>query len=144
MKKVVLGTLILFGLFGELGHAQEEIVERAQNEAELKKMTDEMNTSCESSVTVTIDWDSFAESEWREYSVSGFCGAPVERLSEFCSAERGNSKAYIQKNVKRITCSYGGEGKRALVIKNGKINNIVDFTASNLDDFIHAALVKKL
>ena len=69
---------------------------------------------------------------------------PMRPLPEFCSAERGNSKAYIQKNVKRITCSYGGEGKRALVIKNGKINNIVDFTASNLDDFIHAALVKKL
>ena len=144
MKKIVLSFLIFFGLFGELGYAQEEIVERAQNEAELKKMTDEMNTSCQSSITVMIDWDSFAESEWREYSVYSFCGAPVESLSEFCSAENGNSKAYIQKSVNKITCSYGGEGERALFFKDGAINNIVDFKASNLDDFIHAALLKKL
>jgi hypothetical protein len=144
MKRVVLEILILFCLFGELGHAQEEIVERAQNEAELKKMANEMNASCESSIAVRINWDSFAKSEWRDYSVYSFCGAPLESLLEFCSAENGNSKAYIQKNVTRIICSYGGEGKRALVIKNGTINNIVDFEASNLDKFIHAALVKNL
>ena len=144
MKKLIIGIFILSSLFGALGYAEDEIVERAQNEANLKKMNDEMNASCESSISVTINWDSFAKADWRDYSVSSYCGAPVETLMDFCAAKKGASKAYIKEKVKSITCLYGGEGKRALNIKSGEISNVVDFKASNLNDFVRATLVEKL
>ena len=106
-------------MFGALAYAEDEMVERAKNEADMKKIGDEMNVVCESSIRVTIDWDSFAKSDWRDYSVSSYCGAPVETLAEFCAAKKGASKAHIREKIKSITCSYGGEGKRALNIESG-------------------------
>ena len=49
MKKILLGSLVLYGLFGVTGYAADEMVERAQNEAELKRLSDEMNTACNAS-----------------------------------------------------------------------------------------------
>ena len=144
MKKLITGILILSSMFGALAYAEDEMVERAKNEADMKKIGDEMNVACESSIRVTIDWDSFAKSDWRDYSVSSYCGAPVETLAEFCAAKKGASKAHIREKIKSITCSYGGEGKRALNIERGDISNIVDFKAYNLNDFVHAALIEKL
>ncbi len=145
MKKLLFGLLLLFGtslVFA--AESEDQTVTRAKYDAKMTMLTKEMNAACGTSIKATVDWDSFNESKWQDYSIPSFCGAPLEALAEFCSAEKGNSKAYIQKQVKSVTCLYGGDGKRDLQIDNGAIKNIVDFKASNLDTFIHAAMIKKL
>ena len=65
-------------------------------------------------------------------------------LASFCAEGKGAGRTYIQNKVKTITCSYGGEGQRALEIHSGDINLVVDFKAYNLDEFVRAGLVEKL
>jgi hypothetical protein len=146
MKNLFLGIIPLFLLLGAsiviAAGAEDAMVTRARNDAEIKKLAAQMNTACGTSIDAKVEWDSFTGSDWENYSVSSFCGAPLKTMSDFCSAAKGNSKAYIKKNLKEVTCSYGGEGKRAIRVENGAIENIVDFTSSNLDEFVHAALLK--
>lgn len=145
MKKLFLGIFLLLGVSVAFAAGGEDpMVTKAKNEVEMKKMVAEMNTACGTAIEARIDWDSFSGSDWQGYSVASFCGAPMKTLTDFCSAEKGNSKKYIGANVKAVTCSYGGEGKRAIQVDNGAIDNIVDFTAPNLDEFVHAALLKNL
>ncbi len=145
MKHIIFGLLFLLGtsLVGA-AEGEDETVTRAKYEVEIKRLTTKMNATCGTSIETAIDWDSFNGSKWREYSIPSFCGSPLEALADFCSAEKGNSRAYIQKQIKSVTCRYGGEGKRDLQIDKGAIKNIVDFEASNLDKFIHAAMIKNL
>ena len=145
VKKFIFGLIVFLGtVFVCAAENEDETVARAKYDVEIKKLAAEMNSSCGTSIEAKIDWDSFSGSEWNDYSVPSFCGEPLEELTDFCSAEKGNSKAYIRKRVKSVTCLYGGEGKRELQIDNGDIKNIVDFKASNLKKFIHAALIKDL
>ncbi len=144
MKNSVIGIFVLYSMFSASCFAAEELVERAQTEADLQQVSREMNAACGTSVSVKIDWDSFAKSEWRDYSISSFCGAPAQTLADFCAAGEGAVKAYVRETIKRITCAYGGEGRRELLIDNGEIRNVVDFKAYNLNDFVRAALVEKL
>ncbi len=119
------------------------MVARAVADSEINKMAAQMNAACGASIGVKIDWDSFGQSDdWKQYSMPSFCGAPLDTLKGFCQKE--NAKAYIQKNVKTVTCYYGGQGKRALQVEKGAIKNTVDFEAPNLDQFLHAALLKEL
>lgn len=146
MKKFFLGIVMLFAVCVAItANAEDEMVARAKSDAEIKRMAAEMNAACGASIGVSIDWDSFANSgDWQEYSIPSFCGAPLEALMDFCGAEKGNSKAYIQKKVGSVTCYYGGEGRRAIQVDDGAIKNAVDFKAANLDEFIHAGLLKDL
>lgn len=144
MKKLLIGTLIFLSATGVFAGSEDESVTRAKYDVEIKNLTAEMNASCGFAIEAKIDWESFAGSDWQNYDIASFCGAPVKALSNFCSAGKGNSKAYIIKNIKSISCSYGGENQRALLIEDGMIRNIVDFKAPNLDDFIRAAMIEKM
>jgi len=146
MNKNIFGIVVFFGVcVAFCANAEDEMVARAKSDAEMKTMAAEMNVACGSAIEVSIDWDGFAKSgDWQEYSIPSYCGAPLEALMDFCSAEKGNSKAYIKKKVRNVTCYYGGEGKRGIQVGDGTIKNIVDFKAVNLGDFTRAALLKDL
>lgn len=146
MKKMIFGLLICFISVNLVFAAQNEDDEvlRAKNNVKIKKMVADMNTACGTDIEMTIDWDSFEGANWQRYSISSYSGAPLKALNDFCSAEKGNSKAYIQKHVKSITCQYGGEGKSDIKIKKGQIKYIIDFKTKNVNTVTRAALLKGL
>ena len=145
MNKMHFGSGVLLSLCVIFSaNAEDEMVTRARSDAEMKTMAAEMNAACGTAVQVSIDWDSFAKSDWQDYSIPSYCGSPLETLTDFCRAEKGNSKAFIQKKVKEVACYYGGEGLRDLQVSDGTIKSIVDFQAPNLADFTRAALLKRL
>lgn len=144
MKKAIVTVLILLGATIAFAEKEDESIQRARYDLEMKKMTNELNKTCGSSIEVEIDWKSFAASDWQKYSMPSFCGETVKALTTYCKSEKGNKKDYIKKNVKSITCVYGGEGKRALTVKNGKIKTAIDFKSANLRKFVNAQLLKNL
>jgi hypothetical protein len=144
MKKLLMGTLIFLSAAGVFAGSEDESVTRAKYDVEMKNLIAEMNASCGFAIEAKIDWDSFTGSDWQNYDIASFCGAPVKALSNFCNAEKGNGKAYIRKTIRSVTCSYGGDNQRALLVEDGMIKNIVDFKAPNLEDFIRAAMIEKL
>ena len=146
MKKSLFIALVLLPVVASLALAagKDESVLRAETEVKLKQLAVETNTACGSAIAATIDWQSFSSSDWQGYSMASYCGAPLEVLADFCRQEKGNSKAYIKKQIKFVSCVYGGEGQRALIVKNGAITQHVDFKGANLEDFVRAALLKDM
>jgi len=134
---------ILMGLFVIApAVAEDEQVIKARTQVELTKKITKLNTNCHSQITFTLDWESFSKVDWQGYSLQSFCGTPIVGLGKLCIGKQ--TQTYVQKNIKSITCRFGGEGNRALKIENGVMMYSVDFKAPNSNQFSRAALMKNL
>ncbi len=146
MQKTLYIILAVLLLITHLAVAaeQDETVLRAKTESKLKQLAAKTNEVCGSSIAATVDWQSFASASWQRYSMASYCGAPLEVLADFCAQKKGYSKAYINKQVKSVTCAYGGKGKQDVKVEKGAITQQIDFDGANLKDFVRAALLKNM
>lgn len=126
--------------------AEEESpkVRRARYETDLEKLAEAADAVCGTKLAVEIDWTSFDEdARWSGYSVSSFCGAPLEELARFCAGPR--AKAYVAKNVERFACRAGKSKEDWRLEKKGKVLVwTVPMEASNNDQKARAELLEKL
>ncbi|MEL6195852.1 MAG: hypothetical protein AAFZ38_09465 [Myxococcota bacterium] len=122
--------------------AEDFSVTKARAEAELKEKAGEVATACGAKVQTKVDWSKLTESVASNYSISSYCGNPLDALVDLCAGAA--SKAYIKKKVKKLTCTFGGVGKRALNVKGGAMTFVLDFDAGNNEEFAKKELIKKL
>ncbi len=148
-RALALGVLVLTALVSAEpapARADEESpkVRRARYETELEKSGEAADAVCGTKLTVDIDWTSFdADERWSGYSISSFCGAPLDMLARLCAGPR--AKAYVAKNVERFTCRAGKSKEEWRIEKKGKILTwSVPMDASNNDQKAHAELLEKL
>lgn len=140
LQRVFLGSFaVVF-----LGAAADDFeVTKAKTEAALVETAVDLKEACGTDVDVSVDWRSFSPKKIGNHSVSSYCGAPLEALTSLCKGGEAAQK-YIRSHVKKYTCSYGGEGKRALKTKRGQVYYSVDFEAGNDDAFVRKQLILNL
>ncbi len=117
---------------------------RAEQLESFKEDVDATNTACGTSLTADIQFAGFskAEPEHNAHSVSGFCAAPLTALRTLCAD--ATAKEAIQKDIKKLDCSFGGAGKRAISLKGGTLVYVVDWEAANSDDYVKDFIEKSL
>jgi hypothetical protein len=104
-------------------------------EAMVAQTVKKFNTSCGTSVSVTVDWDSMKGTTPDQYSTYTYCAAPIQTLISFC-AYSGDNKKMVQNKIKSLKCSYAGEGNRSLRAVDGALIWKFDWASGNDNDFI--------
>lgn len=99
-----------------------------------------MNDACGTSVTATIDWKSVSDEVIKRYSVSSYCGNPLEALQKLCESAVG--KKIIQAKVKKFSCQFGSELK--LDVKAGAVSFTTQQDAANQEEFATQYFEKNL
>jgi hypothetical protein len=143
MKTLFVVTLALAPL-GALAQEESDKVRKARSENELEKTAESTDAACGTKLAVAIDWASFdADPEWKARSVSGYCGAPLDKLRHLC--EGAASKAYVAKTVKRLECrAVKAKEQWALVVKGAVVEWLVPPSAVNAEDFAKRSFLKNL
>jgi hypothetical protein len=90
-----------------------------------------MNAACGTSVTATIDWKSISDEVLKRYSISSYCGNPLEALQKLCESPVG--KKVIQAKVKKFSCQFGPELK--LDVNAGAVSFTTQQDAANQEEF---------
>ena len=105
------------------GFDNEKIRESAQRTA----------AACGIPLQASIDWKTFRSADLEKYSASSYCDWPLFKL--YWSCQKPEKKAAAAQKIKRVVCRFGGPGKRALSIRDGTMEYVVDWTSGNDDDF---------
>jgi len=99
-----------------------------------------MNDACGTSVTATIDWKSISDEVIKTYSISSYCGNPLEALQKLCDSPAG--KKAIQAKVKKYSCQFGSALK--LDVKAGQVSFTTQQDAANQEEFATQYFEKNL
>lgn len=99
-----------------------------------------MNEACGTKVTATIDWKSVTDDLIKRYSISSYCGNPLEALKELCGTPVG--KRVISAKVKSFTCQFGSELK--LDVKAGAVSFTTQQDAPNQEEYATQFFEKNL
>jgi hypothetical protein len=140
--------VVSVGLVGSAARAEEKMSikekqARTAAEAELKTEVDRANTACGTTLTETINWASFKGTDPAKYSISGYCGNVMAGVRKVCEGSPEGKEA-VKKNLKKVDCALGGEGKRSAAVKDGTLSFKVDWNAGSDDDFVKAYLENNL
>ncbi|MEM6730330.1 MAG: hypothetical protein AAF658_02170 [Myxococcota bacterium] len=127
---------------GSLRAEEDFTVTKARTESELGKTSKEVSTACGAAVKSSVDWTTMTESVVEGYSVSSYCGNPLEALVDLCKGAA--AKKFIKKKVKALVCTFGGKDKRDLTVEGGTITFTVDFDSGNNEEYARRELIKKL
>jgi hypothetical protein len=105
----------------------------------------DLNDTCESKITVAIDWKSFAGVDLNDHSVAGFCQPPLQTLTSICD-NSATKKKKIQSQLKSISCVYAGKAAakdqakepeiKDAGIKAGKLVWRFNWNAANVNDYM--------
>jgi hypothetical protein len=90
-----------------------------------------MNAACGTQVTATIDWKSVSDDIIKKYSISSYCGNPLEALRNLCGSPVG--KRVISAKVKKFSCQFGPELK--LEVNAGAVNFTTQQDAANQEEY---------
>jgi hypothetical protein len=99
-----------------------------------------MNAACGTNVTATIDWKSVTDDIIKRYSISSYCGNPLEALQKLCGSNVG--KRVISAKVKSFSCRFGPELK--LEVKDGAVSFTTQQDAANQDEYAMQFFEKNL
>lgn len=136
---VLTASIVAPAVAGELG--KKDV---SRHEQQLEAQAIDTNEACGSRIQTAIDWKSFEKHpDAGRFSISSFCAAPLKALEELCEGER--SRAYIQRNVRKMTCSSGAAGGGWQMRTRGKhVHWVVDFDAGNGQSQARAHLLREL
>ncbi|MBN1206460.1 MAG: hypothetical protein JXB05_16350 [Myxococcaceae bacterium] len=81
----------------------------ASGDQGLAETAKELNETCGTKVTASIDWKSVSDDVLKKYSISSYCGNPLVALRRLCDTP--GAKRIIQNKVKTLTCQFGAELK---------------------------------
>jgi hypothetical protein len=90
-----------------------------------------MNQACGTQVAATIDWKSVTDDVIKKYSVSSYCGGPLESLRALCGSPVG--KRVISAKVKKFSCQFGPELK--LELNGDAVRFTTQQDASNQEEY---------
>jgi hypothetical protein len=99
----------------------KEKTERAREDEIFQAEIKELNTSCDTKIKGTWDWDSFAGKLQHGGShVASNCGVEVDMIANMCKSDKtGEVKPAIKKGIAEVRCK-GGGGKDGSVELKGK------------------------
>lgn len=127
------------GTLAKLSAFNRQERESGQKEG-FTKVVKAMNDACGTSVTATIDWKSISDEVIKQYSISSYCGNPLEALEKLCGSPVG--KKIIQAKVKSYACQFGSELK--LDVKAGAVSFTTQQDAANQEEFATEYFKKNL
>jgi hypothetical protein len=99
-----------------------------------------MNEGCGTQVVASVDWKSVTDEILKRYSVSSYCGNPLDALRKLCESKVG--KRIIQAKVKTFSCQFGPELK--LETKDGAVSFTTQQDAANQEEFATQYFEKNL
>jgi hypothetical protein len=99
-----------------------------------------MNEACGTQVAATVDWKSVSDELIKRYSISSYCGNPLEALQKLCGSPVG--KRVISAKVKKFTCQFGPELK--LELKDGAVSFTTQQDAANQEEYATKFFEKSL
>src|ERR1700722_12958792 len=99
-----------------------------------------LNKTCGTTITGPIAYASFdaVPDIATKMPVGQACSEAAGGLGNLCNGPPAY-KAAIQKGVKKVVCSYGGPGKRAVSLSGGTLSYSVDFPGKYDVDGTHFA-----
>src|SRR5690606_20374395 len=127
------------GTLAKLAAFNREEREAGQQVA-FTQVVNAMNAACGTKVTATIDWKSVTDDIIKRYSISSYCGNPLEALEELCGSPVG--KRLISAKVKSFTCQFGPELK--LEVKEGAVSFTTQQSAANQEEYATQFFEKNL
>lgn len=139
------GLIILSLLAFQVVPAQS-LLEKREAQQQMDNIKDDMesmNKKCDAKMTFKYDLKSFGDKKtWHEYSPSSRCVSLVNALFSICDTPDG--KEAVKKNIKELTCNFGGAGKRAFKKAGNKLNYTVDWGSANDQEFLKGEIEKSL
>jgi hypothetical protein len=127
------------GTLGRMAAYNRKERETGQQEG-FTEAVNAMNAACGTKVTATIDWKSVTDDIIKKYSVSSYCGGPLEALKSLCASPVG--KKAVSANVKSFTCQFGPELK--LEVNAGTVRFTTQQDAANQEEYAAQFFEKNL
>jgi hypothetical protein len=112
----------------------------AANERGFAELLKGMNDACGTKMTAAIDWKSVSDEVIKRYSVSSYCGNPLEALRRLCETPVG--RRIISAKVKKVSCQFGKELK--LDIQDGAVSFTTEQEAANQEELASEFFKKNL
>ena len=134
MMVLVLTTLLVTPLMGRAETLAEKEKKAPQNKS-LAENLQSTNESCGTAITASIDWASITPADLDQYGPAGYCDEAMAAIRGLCGTDDG--KAAVKGKIKKLVCTVGGAGKRAVALKDGTLRYTIDWKASNNTDFVN-------
>jgi hypothetical protein len=141
----LVGFSILLTCASMPAFAEESLGEKKkwrEQEELLAKEAEQVTTACEKEVPGSFVKTSFKDQLETNNSIYGFCAEAYNGLRNICADPDG--KAAVKAKISKFECTFGGTGKRAMSLKEGKLQMTIDWEAANYGDFINDWLLKNL
>jgi len=104
------------------------------------------NEACGTSIVQEMDWAAFpAEDFETNYSINGYCQAPIDALYGLCTSTYDDAelnKQIITEKISKIVCSRGDE--RNATLDAGVLTYTIQYDAADNDAFIRQFLYDNL
>lgn len=98
-KQMADGTLKKLMAFDRKG-------EQAWHDKALAEVLKDMNTTCGTQVSASIDWSSVNDEQLKDLSISGYCESPLTALKSLCAVSN-IAKQTVKEKVKDVSCRFG-------------------------------------
>jgi len=140
----------LFMCLGTAANAQSLAVKkkRAELEASMKKVVDEMNTKCGTKATFEFDWKTFDTDAAME--IPQYCNQLAENIAyHFCGEDKKMEQEAIQKSMKKLVCRWDPKAPEKYkstvkLSKDGTITFAFFTDAYNTSDLVRESLESQL
>jgi len=87
---------------------------------------------------VAVAWDRIDDETLKKYSVSSYCGRPVEAMVRLCE-KFDTAKAFMGENVRKVECQMGGD--RGFSLAGGTLKWADSWEGTNAGDYVRAQLL---
>ena len=124
---------------GELEQLQsfDQPAERGREDEEVTTSAKAASRECDSQLSAAIAWDTVSDQALREHRISDYCNSALRALKSACYASP-EQKAFIQKQVKDVSCRFDGAGEMNL--DAGHLTWSVNLELGDLDSMAGQAL----
>jgi hypothetical protein len=105
---------------------------QSQEEQSLLSQLADLNKSCGTAITATIDWATVTDEHLKDLSIHGYCAKPLDALETICRRDAG-TKTEITNRIGKLHCQFGS--KMRIRLTDDTITWKTSEDASNQQDF---------
>jgi hypothetical protein len=80
--------------------------ETARHDTAYAETLQELNTTCGTAVSATIDWKSVTDDQLKQLNISNLCKPPLAALKSLCE-DSNIAKQTVREKVKQVSCRFG-------------------------------------
>lgn len=114
--------------------------EEKRVEGQIAETTERAKEKCGVDVSLAVAWDRIDDDELKKWSVSSYCGRPVEAMIRLCE-KYDTAKAFVSKKVRKVECRMGSE--RAFSLAKGTLEWSDSWEGSNAADHAREQLLQQ-